>query len=128
MGEEAAAKHPLKKFIPEFIDFRKECIKKGLDIPFLFHCGETLELGTPTDGNIYDALLLGSARIGHGFSLPRHPYVMEQMKKRNVCVELCPVSNEVLGLTPRIGGHTLYELLANNVHCTVSSDNGTLFK
>ena len=54
--------------------------------------------------------------------------VMERMKKAGVCVELCPISNEVLGLTPRVGGHAMYSMLANNVHCTVSSDNGTLFK
>jgi len=53
---------------------------------------------------------------------------MEHMKKRGICLEICPVSNEVLGLTPRIGGHAVYNLLANNVHCTVASDNGTLFR
>jgi hypothetical protein len=25
-------------------------------------------------------------------------------------------------------GHAMYGMLANNVHCTMSSDNGTLFK
>lgn len=53
---------------------------------------------------------------------------MEQMKKDNICLELCPISNEVLGLTSRANGHAMYGLLANNVHCTVNTDNGTLFK
>jgi adenosine deaminase CECR1 len=53
---------------------------------------------------------------------------MEQMKKNNVCLELCPISNEILGLTPRVGGHAMYTLLANNVHCTLNTDNGTLFR
>lgn len=75
-----------------------------------------------------DALLLGSKRIGHGFALPRHPYIMDEMKRRNVCVEVCPISNEILGLTPRISGHTMYSLLANNVPCTINADNGTLFR
>lgn len=85
-------------------------------------------MGTTTDGNLIDALLLNSKRIGHGFALARHPYIMQQMKARGVCVELCPISNEVLGLTSRISGHSMYQLLADNVHCTVSSDNGTLFQ
>lgn len=126
VGEEAQG-HPLKHFVPELLAFRRRCASLNLDIPFLLHCGETLEVGTPTDSNLFDALLLGARRIGHGFALPRHPYVLEQMKARGVCVELCPISNEVLGLTPRVGGHTMYELLARDVHCTVSSDNGTLF-
>ncbi|RSL77922.1 hypothetical protein CEP52_017676 [Fusarium oligoseptatum] len=85
-------------------------------------------MGTDTDGNLVDALLLKSKRIGHGFALVKHPYIMQLMKERGVCLELCPISNEVLGLTPRVSGHAMYQLLANNVHCTVSSDNGTLFR
>ncbi|PNY27610.1 Adenosine deaminase-like protein [Tolypocladium capitatum] len=127
LGEEAKGR-PLKDFIDQLLAFKKNCAAEGLDIPFLFHCGETLDTGTDTDENLVDALLLGSRRIGHGFALARHPYVMQQMKAHGVCVELCPISNEVLGLTPRVGGHAMYALLANNVHCTVSSDNGTIFR
>ncbi|KAK4166426.1 putative adenosine deaminase-related growth factor [Cladorrhinum sp. PSN259] len=127
VGEEGKG-HPLRFFKDEFISFKKACATAGTEIPFLFHCGETLDIGTDTDGNLVDALLLGSKRIGHGFALPRHPLVMEQMKKQNVCVEVCPISNEILGLTPRISGHSVYNLLANNVHCTVSTDNGTFFR
>lgn len=114
--------------MPEFLEFKKSCREAKVEIPFLFHCGETLDVGSDTDGNLVDALLLDSKRIGHGFALPRHPYVLEQMKKRNICVEVCPISNEILGLTPRVNGHAMYSLLANNVHCTISTDNGTLFR
>ncbi|KAH8745360.1 hypothetical protein F5883DRAFT_510915 [Diaporthe sp. PMI_573] len=127
VGEEGMGK-PLSAFVPELLQFRKDCAQAGVgEIPFLFHCGETLESGSETDDNLVDALLLGTRRIGHGFSLARRPYLMERMKKAGVCVELCPISNEVLGLTPRVSGHAMYGMLANNVHCTVSSDNGTLF-
>ncbi|CRJ90695.1 hypothetical protein BN1723_008464 [Verticillium longisporum] len=27
-----------------------------------------------------------------------------------------------------MNGHSIYNLLANDVHCTISSDNGTLFR
>ncbi|KAK3316287.1 hypothetical protein B0H66DRAFT_604586 [Apodospora peruviana] len=127
VGEESKG-NPLKDFVPQFLEFKKNCRAEGVDIPFLFHCGETLDIGTDTDGNLVDALLLGSKRIGHGFALSRHPYIMEQMKKRDICVEVCPISNEILGLTPRMNGHAVYSLLAHNVHCTVSTDNGTLFR
>ncbi|ROV91406.1 hypothetical protein VPNG_09987 [Cytospora leucostoma] len=126
VGEEGKGK-PLSAFVPEFLQFQEDCRRAGVEVPFLFHCGETLEIGSETDENLLDALLLGSKRIGHGFALARHPYVMEKMKKEGICLEVCPISNEVLGLTPRANGHSVYNLLANNVHCTVSSDNGTLF-
>lgn len=127
VGEEAQGK-PLNTFIPQFLDFKRKCQAQKVDIPFLFHCGETLELGGDTDGNLIDALLLDSKRIGHGFALARKPYLMAEFKRRDICLELCPISNQVLGLTPRMNGHAMYELLANDVHCTVNSDNGTLFK
>jgi len=127
VGQEEAG-HPLRHFAEELIEFKQNCRKEGVDIPFLFHCGETVELGDMTDGNVLDALLLGARRIGHGFSLTRHPYIMQQIKMKGVCLETCPISNEILGLTPRINGHALYDLLASDVHCTVNSDNGTLFK
>ncbi|KAM0454872.1 hypothetical protein ACHAPV_008245 [Trichoderma viride] len=127
VGEEAKGA-PIKDFIPQLLEFREKCAEQKLDIPFLFHCGETLDLGDETDGNLVDALLLGSKRIGHGFALANHPYIMQQMKAKGICLELCPISNEILGLTPRVNGHTMYQLLANNVHCTVNSDNGALFR
>ncbi|KAG8670018.1 hypothetical protein FPOAC2_09360 [Fusarium poae] len=127
VGEEAKGR-PIKDFIPELLKFQDNCVGEGVEIPFLFHCGETLDMGTDTDGNLVDALLLKSKRIGHGFALAKHPYVMQHMKERGICLELCPISNEILGLTPRVSGHAMYQLLANNVHCTVSSDNGTLFR
>lgn len=127
VGQEAEGR-PLRDFVPHLLDFKRMCREEGLDIPFLFHCGETLDMGSSTDGNLVDALLLGSKRIGHGFALAKHPYIMQEMKSRGVCLELCPISNEILGLTPRVGGHAMYQLLANNIHCTVSSDNGALFR
>ncbi|KAL6803305.1 Metallo-dependent hydrolase [Trichoderma sp. SZMC 28013] len=127
VGEEAKG-HPIKAFGDELLEFRRECDKQNLDIPFLFHCGETLDMGTDTDGNLVTALLLQSKRIGHGFALAKHPLIMQAMKAEGICLELCPISNEILGLTPRVGGHSMYQLLANNVHCTVSSDNGALFR
>ncbi|KAG6010495.1 hypothetical protein E4U43_008563 [Claviceps pusilla] len=126
-GEESKGR-PLKDFVKELLEFKKNCAEANVDIPFLFHCGETLDMGTDADGNLVDALLLGAKRIGHGFALTKHPYIMQQMKSKGVCLELCPISNEVLGLTPRVAGHSMYSLLANNVHCTVNSDNGALFR
>ncbi|KAF6819347.1 adenosine/AMP deaminase [Colletotrichum sojae] len=127
VGEESKGR-PLRDFVPELLAFKKRCADEKLDIPFLFHCGETNDIGNDTDGNLVDALLLESKRIGHGFALARHPYIMEHMKKKGICLEVCPISNEILGLTPRITGHSMYNLLANNVHCTLNSDNGTIFR
>jgi adenosine deaminase CECR1 len=119
---------PLRDFIPEFLAFREKCNREVLDIPFLFHAGETLDTGSSTDQNLIDAVLLNSKRIGHGFALPKHPEALRLVKERNIALEICPISNEVLGLCPTIRAHTLPILLANNVPCTVNSDNGTFYR
>jgi adenosine deaminase CECR1 len=58
--------HPIKEFLEPLLRFRVRVEEEGLDIPFIFHAGETLGDGTSADDNIYDAILLGTKRIGHG--------------------------------------------------------------
>lgn len=50
---------PLQKFVQRQKDL-------GIHIPFIFHAGETLGDGSAADMNLYDAILLGTKRIGHG--------------------------------------------------------------
>ncbi|CCU76880.1 putative adenosine deaminase family protein [Blumeria hordei DH14] len=118
----------LRLFVPEFLKFRQECKKRNVDIPFLFHCGETLQVGGKFDGNLYDAILLKSKRIGHGYAIARHPVLMDIIREKNIAIESCPISNEILGLTPVISAHHLPILLANNVPCTINSDNATFYR
>ncbi|KAI1777503.1 Metallo-dependent hydrolase [Hypoxylon cercidicola] len=125
VGEESYDKpYPLRFFEEEFKQFQENCRKEQVEIPFLFHCGETPD---DIEGNLECALDLQAKRIGHGYALPHKPDVMRQMKANNVCVEACPISNMVLGLVERMDEHRIYELLAHEVHCALSSDNGTLF-
>lgn len=127
VGEEEAG-NELRTFSKEFIEFQQKCAKEGFEIPFLFHCGETLQNGGKVDGNLYDAILLNAKRIGHGYGLARHPLILDIFKKRGMAIEACPISNEVLGLTNSAAGHHLHQFLAHGVPCTLNSDNGTLYR
>ncbi|KAF2678529.1 Metallo-dependent hydrolase [Lentithecium fluviatile CBS 122367] len=122
-------------YYKELVAFQETCKKMGLKIPFLFHAGETL-LDTggstdPTNSNLFDAVALNSKRIGHGFALMKHPHLVEKFKKRDtnpgICVELCPISNELLHLCRNIKEHPYPELLAAKIPCCVNSDNPSLF-
>ncbi|KAL6709209.1 hypothetical protein ACN47E_002025 [Coniothyrium glycines] len=119
----------------ELIAFQQTCKEKQIEIPFLFHAGETL-LDTggsadPRNSNLYDAVILESKRIGHGFALMKHPHLVEKFRRsktsKGICVELCPISNELLHLCRNIKEHPFPELLAAGIPCTVNSDNPSLF-
>lgn len=114
---------PLVDLLPELFWFRKQCEQEGVNIPFFFHAGETLGDGSAADANLLDAVLLGTRRIGHAFSLYKHPLLVDMVKERRILVESCPVSNEVLRLCGSIMSHLLPALLARGVACSLSNDD-----
>ncbi|KKZ61633.1 hypothetical protein EMCG_03818 [[Emmonsia] crescens] len=119
--------NPIRHYISELLQFRVTCTALNLDIPFIFHAGETLESQGPTDDNLYDAIMLDSKRIGHGYALPQHPLLMQLCRERGIALEICPISNEILHLCSSMKGHVLPTLLANSVPCTINSDNPAYF-
>lgn len=127
MVSQEDAGHPLIYFLGALLSFRAEADKRGLDIPFMFHAGETLDDGGEVDSNLYDALLLGSKRIGHGFSLAKHPLLMQKYRENGIAVEVCPISNEILRLTRSASTHHLPILLNNGVPVALSSDDPSVF-
>ncbi|KAL0635920.1 hypothetical protein Q9L58_005164 [Maublancomyces gigas] len=112
-----------REILPEILWFREYCKQENVDIPFFFHAGETLGDGNSTDENLFDAILLGTKRIGHGFSLFKHPHLMRLCREKNICLEVCPVSNEILRLTSSILSHSLPALLSHGVPVTLNNDD-----
>jgi len=72
---------------------------------------------------MYDAVLLGSKRIGHGFALARSKNLIKLVKERDVCLECCPVSNRVLGYVADLRCHPVRGLLAQGVKVSLSPDD-----
>ncbi|KAI0820220.1 Metallo-dependent hydrolase [Trametes gibbosa] len=118
---------PIINFVEPFQLFVARQKELGINIPFIFHAGETLGDGTAADMNIYDAILLGTKRIGHGFSLAKHPRIMEICRERGIAVEMCPISNEILRLTGSMPMHPLPILLNQGVPITLNSDDPAAF-
>ncbi|KAK0944902.1 hypothetical protein LTR29_003493 [Friedmanniomyces endolithicus] len=114
---------PLADLTPELFWFKRTCAEEGVDIPFFFHAGETLGDGDSVDENLFDAVLLGTRRIGHGFSLYKHPLLIDMVKEKKILVESCPISNEVLRLCGSIMSHPLPALLARGVPCALCNDD-----
>lgn len=114
---------PLKDILPELFWFRKQCAQEGVEIPFFFHAGECLGDGNDTDQNLFDAILLGTRRIGHGYSLYKHPLLIDMVKEKKILIESCPISNEILRLCASVMSHPLPALLARGVSCALCNDD-----
>jgi adenosine deaminase CECR1 len=57
---------PIIYYLQTLLKFRERQVEEGVEIPFYLHAGETLGDGDGADDNLYDAILLGTKRIGHG--------------------------------------------------------------
>ncbi|KAF2969290.1 hypothetical protein GQX73_g4265 [Xylaria multiplex] len=108
---------------PELLWFQNRTQALNITYPFFFHAGETLGDGNSTDDNLFDALLFDSRRIGHGFSLYKHPLLLEQYVEKNILVEVCPISNEVLRLSTDILHHPIPAMIAHGVPTAISNDD-----
>jgi adenosine deaminase CECR1 len=96
----------------------------GVDMPLYLHDGESDWVSVE---NTYDAVLLNSRRIGHGFNLFRFPNLIEEVKRKDICLEISPISNQVLGFIRDLRLHPGSTYLTRGVPCVISSDDPLIF-
>ncbi|XP_028176429.1 adenosine deaminase 2-like [Ostrinia furnacalis] len=129
----------IKKRLPDFLagfdlvgqedkgmptkDFLADLVEAKSELDFFFHAGETNWYGTDTDENLIDAIVLGSRRIGHGFAISKHPYLIQEIVKRDIALEVNVVSNAVLKLVEDVRNHPLASFLAQDLPVVLSSDD-----
>lgn len=75
-----------------------------------------------------DAILIGAKRIGHGFAISKNPKILETIKTDNICIEVNPVSNQVLKLVDDFRNHPAALLFADNYPVVISSDDPSFWR
>jgi len=106
---------PVPAELPQL--FRDAKDRYGLGVTI--HAGET---GRPE--NVRVAIEQFDAdRIGHGTAAGRDPRLMALLAERDVCVEVCPISNRLTGAVPPDDAHPLREFIRSGVPFVICSDN-----
>lgn len=107
-------------FAEELLAARRLAEQRGLELPFYLHSGET---NWAENENLYDAVLLGATRIGHGIALYKHPLLMQLVKERGIAVEVCPISNQLLGYVPDLRNHPAVHYINAGLAVVLSPDD-----
>ncbi|MDD6550832.1 MAG: adenosine deaminase [Lachnospiraceae bacterium] len=88
-------------------------------IPFIIHAGEA-------DGpdSVRAAVSFGAKRIGHGVAMKGQEDLQQELKKKNIPVEICPTSNYQTKAVH--GTYPLREFIDAGLKVTINTDNRTV--
>ncbi len=101
----------------------KEFFRKAKEnnIPFTIHAGEARG-----PESIITAIELGASRIGHGIRAFEDEGVIELIKRNNICLECCPISNHDTNVMSDFSKYPIVDFLHNDISTTLNSDNRTV--
>lgn len=109
--------HPPEKFSAAFDRVH------AAGVPAIPHAGETE--GPPS---IWGALnALRAVRVGHGVRCLEDPALVEELRARQIPLEVCPTSNVCLKVAPDFAAHPLPRLLDAGLYVTLNSDDPPMF-
>jgi len=96
---------------------------RAAGLPSVPHAGETVG-----PKSVWGALRsLGAVRIGHGVRSIEDPALMNELRERQIPLEVCPTSNVCLKVVPSLAEHPLPKLLDAGLYITLNSDDPPMF-
>lgn len=92
-------------------------------VPAVPHAGETGD-----SSSIWGALrALNAVRIGHGVRCLEDPPLVDELRFRQIPLEICPTSNVCLKVASSFSDHPLPRLLNAGLYVTLNSDDPPMF-
>jgi adenosine deaminase len=70
---------------------------------------------------------LGAHRVMHGVRAIEDPALVARLAALGTCLDVCPTSNELLGVVSSIEAHPLPALIDAGVRCSINADDPLLF-
>ncbi|MEO6695951.1 MAG: hypothetical protein ABIY50_10630, partial [Ignavibacteria bacterium] len=111
-------------YLEQFFAIDSIAKKEGYDLPYYFHDGEST---LPSNDNLIDAVMLNTRRIGHGINLFRFPMLELAVKEKKIAVEVCPISNQILGYVQDLRMHPASGYIKRNIPITINTDDPQIF-
>ncbi len=103
-----------------FGDLFREARDRGLRLTC--HAGETAG-----PRSVWEALEIGSERIGHGIRSVEDPALVAHLAAKQIPLEVCITSNLRTGAVPSLAAHPVRRLYDAGVPITLNSDDPALF-
>ena len=91
----------------------------ALGLPAVPHAGET----EGADSIRQAVERLGAVRIGHGVRCLEDPAVVDLLREREIMLEVCPTSNDLLQVVERMADHPLNSLLDAGLRVCLNTDD-----
>ena len=123
--EEEDKKHTNLYFINELLEARHKAEQRNITLPLYIHSGES---NWTENENVLDAILLDAKRIGHGIALFKHPLLMQIVKERDIAIEVCPISNQVLGYVADLRNHPAVLYINSGLPVVICPDDPCIWK
>jgi len=106
--------------LKEIADIIEKATDENPGLTLLLHAGES---NIPTNSNVIDAVSLGAKRIGHAFNLFRYPGLYDEIREKNICIEVCPISNRILNYTADLRLHPAVGYINAGLSVAIGSDD-----
>lgn len=120
VGLDLAGNEDIKVSTDLSLKFKQAKSDFGLNVTI--HAGETGNYK-----NILDAIHnYGADRIGHCVAAEHSQEIMELLVKKDICVEICPISNRRTGAVKAKDAHPVKTFIKNNVPFVICSDNPSI--
>ena len=123
--DEEDKEHTNLFYINELLEARQKAEQRRITLPFYLHSGES---NWTENENVLDAILLDAKRIGHGLTLFKHPLLMQMAKGRGIAVEVCPISNQVLGYISDLRNHPAVLYINSGLPVVICPDDPGIWK
>ena len=98
----------------------REIVASHPGLRLTLHAGESLH---GKNKEIEIALRCGIDRLGHGFNLYRYPDLQEEVRRKGICIEVCPVSNAALGYCADFSKHPANAYRKSGIPVVICSDD-----